>query len=390
MPAPPCHPLVLCRRSGPGDGAGVPAETAGGAEDGAASRRRLRLVAPPAGDGAGGLAAQRAQVQVACGQRLAGAQRGWSFCLVFAGLTVAPTFPILVAQRFLYVPSFGICLLFGLVLERILTSAWVRDVSWKRRPIPNQRILAAALAFFFIANMGITMSFNIMWGYPSHYVRRQVNDIQDRIAGLPRGGSVYLLNLWPPAFGIELVFPLLAEDPALDIQVLTIHPKMLPLDGQDMNSLWMKVFQKCMPEHVGEVRTEAVWEDGDTLRVRIEGGRFMKSLVEEIYPASPSVQKPGTRVENHRFSAEVTRADAQGVQEIVFRFKPSAKYPRIVLDVGGGQVRCLEQPADARRTGSCRRLRHSCATHMLEDDGGINLLQPLFGHVRFREDAPAR
>ncbi|NEP85239.1 MAG: tyrosine-type recombinase/integrase [Okeania sp. SIO3B3] len=38
--------------------------------------------------------------------------------------------------------------------------------------------------------------------------------------------------------------------------------------------------------------------------------------------------------------------------------------------------------ADIGKRGSCHMIRHSCATHMLENDADIRLIRQLHGHAR--------
>jgi hypothetical protein len=168
-------------------------------------------------------------------------------------------------------------------------------------------------------------------------VRKQIAAIQREVPHPPRGGSLYLLNLWPPALNMEFMLPLLYQNPTLDVQVLTIHPKILPLDAQKPPGALVSFFGHCLPDHIGVTRTEAQWEGADTLRVRIEGGRFMRSLIEDIYPSAAAVQKTGARVEMARFAAEVARADDDGVQELVFRFRHGGERS-LVLDLRNGKA----------------------------------------------------
>lgn len=255
---------------------------------------------------------------------------GWSFLPLFTLLTLAPTFPILVAQRFLYVPSLGFCLLLGALLERA-ARAW---------PHGGRRWLVAAAAALAVGYAAVTAFLNFMWSFPSNHVRGQIAAIRREAPSLPQGSSLYLLNLWPPAFGMEFMLPLLYQDPALDVQVLTIRPKILPLDSARPPGSLAGFFARCLPDHIGQTRTTARWDGPATLRVGIEGGRFMRSLIEEIYPASAAAQKTGTRVETAGFAAEVVRADAAGVQEMVFHFRDAVSRP-LVLDLHDGGARRL-------------------------------------------------
>ena len=99
----------------------------------------------------------------------------------------------------------------------------------------------------------------------------------------------------------------------------------------------MKFFSKCLPDHIGQTRIETRWDAADTLRVSVEGGRFMRSLIEEVYPVAAEAQRQGSLVDTPRFTAEVTRADSGGVQALAFRFR-SMNLPVVVLDMQQGRA----------------------------------------------------
>ncbi|MCX6899166.1 MAG: glycosyltransferase family 39 protein [Verrucomicrobia bacterium] len=269
-------------------------------------------------------------------RRLMHSLRGWSFFLLFTLLTLAPTFPILVAQRFLYVPSLGFCLMLGALLQRADDTGWLAQ-RWSRLNL-SRRGLAMATVGVVVASYGmVTMFLNFMWGFPASLVRQQIADIRQEVPMPPHGSSLYLLNLWPPAFGMEFMLPLLYQDPTLDVQVLTIRPKVLPFDSIQPPETLVKFFSKCLPDHIGQTQIETRWDAADTLRVSVEGGRFMRSLIEEVYPAAAEVQRQGARVDTPRFAAEVTRADSGGVQAMAFRFR-STNPPPVVLDMQQGRA----------------------------------------------------
>jgi Dolichyl-phosphate-mannose-protein mannosyltransferase len=269
-------------------------------------------------------------------RRLVGHVRGWSFFPLFTVLTLAPTFPLLVAQRFLYVPSLGFCLMLGALLERADDSGWLAQ-RWSRLNLSRRGLVMAAVGVAVTGYALVTMFLNPMWGFPSNYVRWQITTIRQEVPSLPRGSSLYLLNLWPPAFHMEFILPLLYQDPTLDVQILTIRPKVLPLSSAEPSGAIEKFFAECLPDHFGTTHIWTRWDGPDTLRVGIEDGRFMHSLIEDIYPAAPEAQRAGAHVDMPQFTTEVVRADAGGVQELAFHFHSTDK-PRVVLDMSNGRA----------------------------------------------------
>jgi hypothetical protein len=241
-----------------------------------------------------------------------------------------------VAQRFLYVPSLGFCLMLGALLERADDTGWLAQ-RWSRWNLSRRGLVMATVGLVVAGYAATTIFLNLMWSIPSNLVRQQIEAVREEAPMLPRGSSLYLLNLWAPAFGMEFMLPLLYQDPALDVQVLTLRPKMLPFDSIQPPETLVRFFSECLPDHIGPTRIAARWEGPATLRVSIEDGRFMRSLTEEVYPAAAEAQRTGTRVEMARFTAEVVRADAGGVQELAFHFR-STDGPPLVLDMQHGHA----------------------------------------------------
>lgn len=231
-------------------------------------------------------------------------------------LLVAPT------ERQLYLPSAGFCLLLALAYERRVLLG---------RP-PRQVVAGlAAVAWM------ITAGLNAMWSYPTAVARNQLAEMQRQLPAPERGSSVYLLNVWPPALGMELMPGLLYRDLTLDVQVLAIHPKLLTLNARDER--WLhRFFASVIPGAAGEAPVETHWENADTLFVRIANARYMTSLIEEIYTPAPEVLVPGTRIKMPRFEVEVVSASADGVEALRFHFQPG---PRVIFDLRDGAVRKL-------------------------------------------------
>lgn len=243
--------------------------------------------------------------------------------LLAAALLLVPFAPALLVaptERQLYLPSAGFCLLLALAYERRALLG---------RP-PRQFVAAlAGLAW------ALTAGLNAMWSYPTAVARGQLTEMQRQLPAPERGSSIYLLNLWPPALGMELMPGLLYRDLTLDVQVLAIHPKLLSLNARDER--WLhRFFASVIPGAAGEAPVEIRWENADTLFVRISGARYMTSLIEEIYSPAPEVLVSGTRIKMPRFEVEVVSANADGVEALRFRFQPG---PRVIFDLRDGGVK---------------------------------------------------
>ena len=254
--------------------------------------------------------------------------------LFAATLFLIPFVPSLLvapAERQLYVPSVGFCLLLGLFYERLTKDG--RDL---RVPV----VILAAIG------VALSWTYNVMWSFPSNVARAQLAEMRRQLPKVEPGSTLYLLNLWGPSFGMEMMPALIYGDPALDVQVLSIHPKLLPVgDYRVNNAMLQRFFSAVLPGATGEAPVETQWESPDVLRVQIRNGRFMHSLIEQIYPAADAAQVTGTRIEMEHFTAEVVAADADGVETLRFHFKPGWK--RVILDLQGGRVKKLDPAAGA-------------------------------------------
>ncbi|OAI43400.1 hypothetical protein AYO41_01930 [Verrucomicrobia bacterium SCGC AG-212-E04] len=246
--------------------------------------------------------------------------------LFAAALFVIPFAPSLLvapAERQLYVPSVGFCLLLGLCYERLTAEG---------RSLRVPVIVLAAIGLI------LAWSYNVMWSFPSNVARAQIEELSRQLPAPEKGSSIYLLNLWGPAFGMEMMPMMLTGDRTLDVQVLTIHPKLLPVgEYRVSNPLLQRFFAAVLPGATGEAPVEATWESHDILRVQIRHGRFMRSLIEQTYPAAAAAQTPDSRIEMPHFTAEVVAADANGVETLRFHFQPGWK--RQIFDLQGGKVR---------------------------------------------------
>ena len=258
-------------------------------------------------------------------RRMGGRDSRMLVAAAFFLIPVLPAFLVTPTERQLYVPSVGFCLLLGLAYERLTAQG---------------QSLRVRVAFLSLLGIVLAWTYNVMWSFPANIARGQIQELQRQLPAPEKGMSVYLLNLWSPSFGLEMMPALLAGDPTLDVQVLSIHPKLLPVgEFQIDNAFIQRFFAAALPGATGKAPVTAEWESADVLSVRIRNGRFMRSLIEEIHPAAESVQVTGARVEYPNFSVEVLQADADGVEAMRFVFKPGVT--RVVFDLQDGRVRRL-------------------------------------------------
>ncbi|MFA6564579.1 MAG: hypothetical protein WCV00_21925 [Verrucomicrobiia bacterium] len=83
-----------------------------------------------------------------------------------------------------------------------------RRQRWSRLNLPRRGLVMATVGVVVVGYAIMTMFLNFMRGFPSNLVRQQIAAIRQELPALPRGSSLYLLNLWPPAFGMEFMLPL--------------------------------------------------------------------------------------------------------------------------------------------------------------------------------------
>ncbi|MBV9463101.1 MAG: glycosyltransferase family 39 protein, partial [Verrucomicrobiae bacterium] len=141
------------------------------------------------------------------------ARRKYNYFWLWQVVTVAPTLPVLMSQRFLYLPSAGFCLLLGLLLG-------------PRFQRPRVALVAGALA---AACLLVSVAMNAMWRRPSLMIREQIEQIAQAVPKPEPGSRFYLIDIWPPSYGLEEGIVRRYRDRSLDVQVLTFSPKILPL-----------------------------------------------------------------------------------------------------------------------------------------------------------------
>jgi short-subunit dehydrogenase len=290
-------------------------------------------------------------------------KRGW-LGLGFFILTLAPTLLVLSAQRLLYLPSIGFCLLLALLFERLIkvpslcnrASALVPDLVLRPARGSNgirdevglkPRLVMKGLVALLIGGLALlTALYNVQWSIPGDIVRRQVEAISAASRQAAPGATIYLCNVWPPALGLETMLSLQSRDPhrsaaATDVQILTVHPKLLPIDTptSGLEKVIVSYFTKILAEQTGDAPVTAVWDDVNTLRISIEKGRFTRSTIEQIvsgiYPMTA-----GQTFRMKGFTAEILKADARGVQAVRFHFAPGSA--RLFFDLRRGNVRRLD------------------------------------------------
>ena len=274
---------------------------------------------------------------------------GGAFYALWPAIAILPCLPVALGQRFLYLPSAGVCWAFALVLER----AWERresrvvPVSWK-----------VGLAALVLAAIGLANVHQAVWGIPGDVTRTLVRDIRRQAPTVQRGSEIYLLNLWAPSVRLPDAVRLEYGDPTLKVEVLTCSPKTLPLrSGQSLGPV-ERLFAAFVPEEYGASHPAYRWSGPDRLRVAMDRGeRFGNTLVEGMLPTKPPVS--GATQRGHGFIAAVDKADDRGVEEVEFRFDRQPGRERRFFECRDARFHAMEVPGALSATNLSREADHT-------------------------------
>jgi hypothetical protein len=129
------------------------------------------------------------------------------YCLLWAGLTIAPTFN-LSALRWLYIPSFGVCLLGALAVWKLANGQLEVEDARARQPVPgtNRKRTALALAGLLMLLWGTGVVYqNVMWYRSGEEARKILEQIQSRLPDTGAQVTVYFAEA-PATYDSVLLF----------------------------------------------------------------------------------------------------------------------------------------------------------------------------------------
>jgi len=224
-------------------------------------------------------------------------------------ITVLPALPILMSQRVLYIPSVGFCLLVGMMLKEYWLPAFERRArGWQ--------IFPAAVAVCFLT----TFAMNTMWSRPSLMIREQIAQINEALPNPEPGSRIYLIDIWPPSYGIEEGLKRNYHDRNLDVQILSFSPKILESADAGWDRPLEKLFAAYFPESCGPLRTRHRLEGSRKLHLELADSVYFHGLVEGLLPVETRLGTEISEVQTGRFHVRLGASEQGRVNRMDFSF----------------------------------------------------------------------
>lgn len=226
---------------------------------------------------------------------------------------IAPVLPVFASSHHLYLPSVGAILLItaGLALVDDLIPLGRRRIR-KRRPVPAAIVLG-------LHGVGLGL---LTWATGFAYVRGTIpedlliRDVIERGPRLDNGDHLFFINIPIIAYYGTTALQTQLELDDLHGHVLTFSTRLTRMDRA----------------------SEVEVIDAYTLRVRApEGESYFEGVAGRTLLDAMGIEqipRPGDRLEADLFDLEVTEGDAQGLKELVFRFKERLDTPGYRFYVG--------------------------------------------------------
>ena len=236
-----------------------------------------------------------------------GPQRG--FALGFTALALLPVLPLTVGEHFLYLPSFGYCLLVGAKLAPSDVPASARS----RAPLVALGVLIAAVA------LARTLAFGTL----AHAARQSVDDALAAWDAMPRAAEVLVVDLPGPA-ALGFAHALRGERPGRPVQVeiLTLSSQVLPGGAP--------------------TRSEITGEDSDRLAVRRDEP-LLGSYIEQAFAGGRGAFAPDESVWRGRLF--VTVRDVRDGRPLSLEVsRPGDPQPALLLRAEGYRLRGQSWP----------------------------------------------
>ena len=236
-------------------------------------------------------------------------KKRYHFFWLWQVLTVLPALPILMSQRVLYIPSIGFCLLVGLMLKE----HWMPCFEKRAR---GWQLFPAAVALCFLT----TFAMNTMWSRPSLMIRDQIAQIKRALPSTEPGARIYLIDIWPPSYGIEEGLRRSYGDRSLDIQVLSFSPKILDTADPAWDRPLERLFAAFFPEACGPLVTHHRLDGAGRLHLELSDAVYFHGLVEGLLPVEPRLGNELAEVQNGPFRVILGVNEAGGVNRMDFSF----------------------------------------------------------------------
>lgn len=228
-------------------------------------------------------------------------------------LTLLPSLSILMSGRVLYISSIGFALLVGLILKEHVENSLEKK---------KKRLMIFSLVLFLCFT--VTFLMNKMWSLPSEIIRDHIAQISSEIPSIESDSRIYLIDLWPPSYGIEEGLKRFYHDRNLDVQVLTFNPKILDSSQSYSKNIFAKLFGFYFPKESGTLLTNHFIEKklDETIHLHLELLKdvYFQELVESLLPVESRLGNELKEIQTERFKAVLGTTENHSVNKIDFYF----------------------------------------------------------------------
>jgi hypothetical protein len=238
------------------------------------------------------------------------------FALAWLAITILPVLPISVGERFLYLPSVGLCLLVGAAVPP----------QWSAGPFKARRYAVALLLALALVTAGKV----VVWKAFSEVSRGAIDQTLAALDAHPDAILVAVVDLpGTSALGFPHAVRLARPERELDVAIVSVAPHFItPV----------------------ETFRSSVDYRGDRISIRAAGSPYLQSYIERAFRGEAAPYRGGEHVRWTHFDVVIGETSQDGVLSFDVELPPARSVPRLVLRGSGFTVEALTP--DAGTAGS--------------------------------------